>query len=282
VNVNYGANQIFTVTPNAGYTPSLTVDGTAVILIDNTHTLMNVTTPHTVAVSFSLQTEAITVSAGSGGTISPSGTMSVNYGTDQTFTVTPDVGYNAILTVDGHAVVLTNNTYTLTDVTTPHTVVVSFSLQIEAVSASAGSGGMISPSGVVSINYGEGQTFTVTPNAGYSSVLTIDGNAVTLTNNTYTLMNVTTPHTVVASFVSSLPTTEVITASAGSGGTISPSGTMSVNYGTNQTFTVTPDAGYNASLTVDGNAVTLTNNTYTLTDVTTAHTVVASFSSQTE
>ena len=32
------------------------------------------------------------------------------------------------------------------------------------------------------------------------------------------------------------------------------------------------------SLTVDGTAVTLTNNAYTLTDVTTSHTVVASFS----
>ncbi len=45
----------------------------------------------------------------------------------------------------------------------------------------------------------------------------------------------------------------VITASAGTGGTISPSGGVSVQSGANQTFSITPNSGYRiAGVTVDG------------------------------
>jgi len=219
-------------------------------------------------------TYTLTVSAGSNGSISPSGTVKVNSGTSQTFIVTPNAGYTASLTVDGSAVTLSNNSYTLNNITANHTVAASFALQTETITASAGSGGSISPSGSVSVPYGGNQTFTVTALAGYTPTLTVDGSVVTLTNNSFTLSNVLTNHTVTASFALQ---NETITASAGTGGSISPSGAVSVPYGTNQTFTVTANSGYTPSLTVDGNAVTLTNNTYTLTNVIAAHTVAASF-----
>src|ERR1700690_2896019 len=72
-------------------------------------------------------------------------------------------------------------------------------------------------------------------------------------------------------------TTFIITASADSGGTITPAGTTVVNYGANQTFTIAPDAGYDvATVLVDGvsqGAVT----TYTFTSVTANHTIAAAF-----
>ena len=69
-----------------------------------------------------------------------------------------------------------------------------------------------------------------------------------------------------------------ITASAGTGGTISPTGTVLINDGANQTFTITPNTGYHiATLTVDGSAVTPAA-TYTFTSVTANHTIAASFS----
>ncbi|MEG1847225.1 MAG: YDG domain-containing protein [Lachnospiraceae bacterium] len=69
-----------------------------------------------------------------------------------------------------------------------------------------------------------------------------------------------------------------ITASAGTGGTISPSGTVSVKDGANQTFSITPSSNYKiASVTVDG-----TNQgaigSYTFTNVIGAHTIAATFS----
>jgi hypothetical protein len=87
------------------------------------------------------------VGPGGGGTISPSGAVSVNYGANQTFTVTPNAGYiTASITVDNIPVTFTNNTYTLNDVITFHTVMANFAaLQTEMISASAGTGGTISP-----------------------------------------------------------------------------------------------------------------------------------------
>ena len=68
-----------------------------------------------------------------------------------------------------------------------------------------------------------------------------------------------------------------ITASASAGGTISPSGSVLLDNGANQSFTITPDTGYSiASLTVDGSGVTPASP-FTFTNVTANHTISASF-----
>ena len=69
-----------------------------------------------------------------------------------------------------------------------------------------------------------------------------------------------------------------ITATAGPNGSISPSGAVLVSHGDDQTFTMTPDPGYQvATLTVDGGQVQPTTS-YTFTDVMADHTVDAQFS----
>ncbi|HAM49766.1 MAG TPA: hypothetical protein DCP92_03390, partial [Nitrospiraceae bacterium] len=71
--------------------------------------------------------------------------------------------------------------------------------------------------------------------------------------------------------------TYTITATAGANGTISPSGTTTVNGGANQTFTITPTAGYDiASVTVDSSAVGA-SSPYTFSNVSANHTISASF-----
>jgi hypothetical protein len=46
-----------------------------------------------------------------------------------------------------------------------------------------------------------------------------------------------------------------ITAAAGNGGSISPSGTVTVNYGGSQSFTITPNANYTIeNVVVDGSS----------------------------
>ena len=68
-----------------------------------------------------------------------------------------------------------------------------------------------------------------------------------------------------------------ITASAGTGGTISPSGVVPVTSGTNQSFTITPDASYHiADVLVDGVSVGAVAS-YAFTNVTANHTIAASF-----
>jgi parallel beta-helix repeat protein len=70
--------------------------------------------------------------------------------------------------------------------------------------------------------------------------------------------------------------TFTITASAGAGGSISPSGSVNVAYGDDQTFTVTPNSGYQvASVLMDGVPATAP---YTFTNVIAdGHTISATF-----
>jgi chitinase len=80
---------------------------------------------------------------------------------------------------------------------------------------------------------------------------------------------------------SSQTTTFTITASAGSNGSISPSGSVVVNQGANQAFTITPNSGYNVSaVTVDGTNVGAVS-TYTFSNVQANHTISATFSAST-
>ena len=68
-----------------------------------------------------------------------------------------------------------------------------------------------------------------------------------------------------------------ITASAGTGGVIAPSRTVTVNSGASQTFTITPNAGYQVTdVLIDGSSVGPVLS-YTFTNVTANHTISASF-----
>jgi hypothetical protein len=147
------------------------------------------------------------------------------------------------------------------------------------ITASAGTGGSISPSGSVIVTQGNSQTFTITPNNGYTvSGIIVDGvNKGTITS--YTFSNVQASHTISASFNALPPNQYSISASAGTGGSISPSGSILVNQGSNQAFTITANNGYTTSaVLVDGtNQGAITS--YTFTNVQTSHTISASFSS---
>ena len=71
--------------------------------------------------------------------------------------------------------------------------------------------------------------------------------------------------------------TYTITASAGSHGTLTPSGTTSVSKGAAQSFTIIPDSGYTiATLTVDGASVS-TVSAYTFSNVQANHSISATF-----
>jgi len=71
--------------------------------------------------------------------------------------------------------------------------------------------------------------------------------------------------------------TYTITASAGSNGSISPSGNISVSQGSDKSFTITPDAGYSINdILVDGSSVGAVSS-YTFINVTEDHTISATF-----
>jgi hypothetical protein len=68
-----------------------------------------------------------------------------------------------------------------------------------------------------------------------------------------------------------------ITASAGSNGSISPLGAVSVNYGANQTFSITPGANYHVADVLVDNVSQGAITTYTFNNVTINHTISATF-----
>ncbi|WP_179865586.1 S8 family serine peptidase [Bacillus sp. AFS017336] len=278
VPVDHGKDQTFTITPNKGYEiATFKVDGKDVTVSNNTYTLTNITSNHTIDVKFKLIVHTITATADDHGTISPSGKVTVIEESDQTFTITPERGYEiATMKVDGVAVSSTNNTYKFTNVTSDHTINVSFKQILHTIMVTAGDHGTISPSGRVTVNELTDQMFMITPDIGYEiATLKVDNVETMATNNIYTLTNIKGNHTIDVTFKKIVHT---ITATAGSNGTISPSGSVPVKHGEDQTFTITPKKGYEiASFVVDGVNAKLTKNTYTFSSVTKNHTINVSF-----
>jgi hypothetical protein len=280
VTVNSGASQTFTITPASGYqVAGVLVDGSAVGAVTS-YTFSNVTANHTISVTFASNTFTITPTAGANGTISPSTAVSVNSGASQTFTITPASGYQvAGVLVDGSAVGAVTS-YTFSNVTANHTISVTFASNTFTITPTAGANGTISPSTAVSVNSGGSQTFTITPASGYQVAgVLVDGSAVGAVTS-YTFSNVTANHTISVTFAAKT-TSYTITATAGSNGSISPSGAATVTSGASQTFAITPASGYQVSgVLVDGasaGAVT----TYTFSNVTASHTISATFAATT-
>ena len=404
VMVYHGTNQTFNITPNSGYKiTGVTVDGTNVGAV-TTYTFTNVTANHSISAAFAdASTWGITASAGTGGSISPSGEVRVQQGSNQTFAITASQEYAiSNVTVDGLGQGAITS-YTFTNVQADHTISAAFvgtttryeaeatantlvggctirsdgtwwtgtgfvgnlgnsvsnvltfngvtvpstgnytvtmrymtwgtrqthmsvngvgdyvldcpegsgtnvntasiSLPLTAgsnaiamwnptawapdidyislpkqgytITASSGANGSINPSGAVLVAAGANQTFTITPNAGYAvSQVTVDSvNQGAITS--YTFTNVQANHTISTTFVA-VPT-YTITASAGTGGTITPSGAVVVNQGSNKTFTIAANSGYAISqVTVDSvNQGAITS--YTFTNVQANHTISATF-----
>ncbi len=75
------------------------------------------------------------------------------------------------------------------------------------------------------------------------------------------------------------PTTYTIAATAGTGGSISPSGSTSVTEGSSKTYTITANTGYKiADVKVDGSSIGAAS-TYTFSGVLSSHSISATFAS---
>jgi len=167
------------------------------------YTFTAVTTPHTIHATFTAQpTYTITASTGTiGGTITPSGAVTVQGGLGQTFTITPattSLGSYLVRGVYVDGIYMGKLTsYAFTNVSANHTIRADFDASITATS---GPNGKIGPSGVVKVAIGGSQTFWMTPNAGYhvADVL-VDGASVGAVSE-YTFTGVTTPHTISVTF----------------------------------------------------------------------------------
>jgi hypothetical protein len=274
--VSAGGSLTFTLTPNTGYHLSdLVRDGSSVLssVVNNQYTASNVNANSSLTAYFIINTYTITATAGSNGSISPSGQVNVTAGSSQAFTITPTIGHSILtVTVDGTSVGAVS-TYQFTDIQANHTIQATFQ-NVYAITSAAGTGGTISPSGTTLVNQGGSQSYTITPNAGYSILTVIVNGSPQGAINTYTFTNVQAPQTIQTTFQQ---LTYDIVSTAGTGGSISPSGGTIVNYGGSQSYSITPNYGYLiADVTVDGASQGAISG-YTFINVQTNHTISATF-----
>ena len=273
ITVTSGTDKTFTITPSTNYhIDDVIVDGDSKGAVV-TYTFTNVTSPHSISASFTINTYTITAASSANGAISPSGSIAVAYGTDKTFTITPSTNYHIDgVLVDGESKGAVG-TYLFTNVTAAHSISATFAINPK-ITASAGANGSISPSGDVFVTPNTDKTFTITPATNYhiADVVVDDDSKGAV--GTYTFTNVTAAHTISVSFVIN----SKITASAGANGAISPSGNVFVNYKGSQTFTITPADG---TFEIDDVVVDEVSKgavgTYTFTNVIADHSISATF-----
>ncbi|MEQ6122316.1 T9SS type A sorting domain-containing protein [Reichenbachiella sp. MALMAid0571] len=279
-------------------------------------------------------THTITASSGTNGTITPSGSVSVVQGNNQSFTITADSGYEiSNVIVDGVSQGVVSS-YTFTNVQSTHTISASFSavpigneVIVDNGSTGTSQSGSWSSSSYFPGYYGSSYMYapnatghwyewTTSLTAGtyevyawWSAVagrpadavydITHSGGTANVTGDqttnggqwnllgTYTFgntgvvrlnSNANGSEGACADAVKFVEVpTHTITASAGTGGSISPDGSVQVIQGINQSFTVTADTGYQISdVTVDGVSQGAVSS-YTFTDVQANHTISASF-----
>ena len=142
----------------------------------------------------------ITASAGPGGSIDPDGETVVSQGESVSYTISPDNGYQiADITVNGSSVGPVAE-YTFSDVEADNTISAVFEKNSYTITASAGSGGSITPAGDTVVSPGESVTYTISPDSDHNiSDVTVNGSSVGAVSS-YTINNVSSDNTIYATF----------------------------------------------------------------------------------
>lgn len=225
----------------------------------------------------------VSPSAGTGGSISPNSVQTIKCGNNVTFTAMPNSGKQVDQwLLNGSAAQIGGTTYTVSNVKANATVQVTFKdvpPTYFTIKASAGTGGIISPSGDVNVNSGANQTFTFTPNTNYAiDVVTVDGaaNSTAKVNGNYTFTNVTAGHSISVTFKENSQYTISISANPTAGGTTSGNGF----YFSGASCSVCANAnnGYTFTNWTENGSVVSTSTCYTFT-VSANRNLVANFSS---
>lgn len=278
----YNATPTFTITPSEGYSiVDVKVDNVSIGAV-NTYTFTPLTSSHTISATFGANQYTITANAGNGGTISNPGVTNMAYGASKTYTITASTGYHIEnVYVDGAAVGAVSS-YTFTDVDANHTIYAVFAINTYTITVTQPDHGTITPSGVITVEYGATPSFVFTPHVGYKvTQITVNtstqviGDATHVNDiYTYTFPAIDGNKTLKATMA---PKTYTITATAGTNGTITPSGTATYNYGVTKTYTFTPSEGYVVEkVTVDGMNMGAPTS-YTFVNIVANHTINVTF-----
>jgi hypothetical protein len=273
--VNHGSGKLYTFTANPGYQVSdVLVDNVSVGAVSS-YIFADITTNHTISVAFVRARYSLTASAGAGGTISPTGITTLEAGSNCSYTITPNTGFKITDVLVDNLSVGALSTYTFSNLLTNHTISATFSPITYTITSSTATGGTISQPGNISVNYGSSLTLTITCDPGYQIAGVLVDNVSAGNVSSYTFSNITSNHSISASFKK---IRYKISGSAGGGGSISPADTVSLYYGGSQTFTIYPAENYKISdVQVDNRSVGAVSS-YKFENVSGNHTISATFS----
>lgn len=275
VDVDYESDITFTITPETGYHISdVEIDGVSQGSISS-YMFSNVTSDHSINAEFRINTYTITASSSPGGTLSIRDLTIVTHGSDLTCSIDPDEGYRvADVRVDGESIGAVDS-YVFSAIASNHSIMVEFKLRTYTISVAFGTGGSVSqPSNTVL--HGDDQVITIKPDEGYRiEDVEVDGESAGKVPE-YIFENVTSDHSISVSFRRIYS----VTASAGEGGSVTPSGTFIIPEDSLFTVRVIPGRGYRIlDVRVDNKSFQDIDE-YTLSDVRSDHNITAFFTDQ--
>jgi len=236
-------------------------------------TYVTITGSMEITATFTQNVYTLTVTTIGSGTVDMNNSGPYYYGDIVELTASPEVGWyfsywsGDLLGSANPSSILINGNMAVT---------ATFTQDVYSITASViGVGGTIDPSGVVLVVAGGSQSFTIEADPGYVIADVLVDSVSQGAVSEYTFNAVTMDHSIVASFIQG---TYIITASVdGVGGTIDPSGVVSVNGGEDITFIMTPDSGYHVlNVMVDGTYMG-PQNSFTFYEVDRDHTITAIF-----
>jgi len=150
-----------------------------------------------VTANFTINTYTLGIIAINGSVAKTPDQASYNHGTTVTLQATANTGYS-FANWSGDASGTSNPITVVMDGN--KSVTANFTINTYTISASAGSNGQISPDGIMQVNYGASQTYTITPDSGYKiSDVIVDGSSVGAVTS-YSFTNVIANRTISASF----------------------------------------------------------------------------------
>jgi uncharacterized repeat protein (TIGR02543 family) len=268
---NQGQSCTVHATANTGFSfVNWTENGTQVST--NANYTFTVTSNRNLVAHFTTQGYVITAIADPsvGGVVTGSG--GYNYGETCTLTATANTGYTFQKWTKNGTQVSTNPTYSFT-VTESATYTAHFNAQNYTVTVAANPSNAGSVSGGGSYTYGQTCTVTASANTSYAFTNWTENGSQVSTSASYSF-TVTGNRNLVANFAQN---THTIHATAGANGIITPSGTITVAHGANQSFSMIPDSDYEVQeVYIDGNPIGAMTS-YTFTNVTTDHYIHVTF-----
>lgn len=247
----------FTVIENGDYT--ITPTKTGYVFSPGYKSFSNVTSNQSQNFNAALETFIITASAGTGGTIVPSGNVSVYYDSSKTFQITEEDGYHiSQLLIDSSSTEIVQS-YKFSNVKEDHTIEVLFSKDTLNISASGypSEGGTIIGGG--NYEYGTDVTVIAEANEGYSFVCWTEGPDTISYDSNYAF-TATINRTLIANFLKN--TFNVVTAcDPNMGGTATGYGNY--EFGTNVTVVAFANNGYKFLNWTEGSDTLSNDSSYT-------------------